>query len=265
MKSFLRGTKLKIDKQRGAIKESFPLHEYFDPGSLFVETYPFPHVVVDNFFKDRVYQKLSCHFQRVLRRGFSRKENLKRFEPFLNLKGKYAYDGYVYVPWYGEDQALDVFFSVEWNNFFSNIFKQITSWSTSMAYHHHPSGNRTGFVHHDHAEKEFTHNNELPNGVIFQEGHKTSRFSALDVDVFKEYRSIALIYYLGGTKEWKKGDGGETGLYVREGDSPVKLVAPINNRLLAFKISPHSFHAFQENHTPRSSIVQWFHSPKWIS
>ncbi len=249
----LRALKEEIDKHRGALKEDFSLHDYMQTQDISVEAFPFPHIVVDNFLKDEIYERLLKHFQSVLDRGFSQEADSTKFHPFLNLRGKYEYDGYMYVPRPEEEPALEIFFTLAWNLFISKIFRQSTGWCTSLAYHHHSIGDRTGFVHHDHASRHFLPDDKLSNGIIFRENGKTP--SAL-----QEVRAIALLYYLGGDV-WREGDGGETGIYTSEKESPIKLIAPKNNRLFAFQISPRSFHAFQKNVKPRSSIVQWFHVP----
>ena len=71
---------------------------------------------------------------------------------------------------------------------------------------------------------------------------------------------MAILFFL-ETDGWKEGDGGETGLYSADGKTLLKKVAPLNNRLLAFQISPLSMHAFQKNNTERNSVVQWLHAP----
>lgn len=217
-------------------------------------TEPFPHVVIDDFFTQEVYEKLLEHFNSVLSRGTSEVDGPNRFRPFLNLKGEFAYDGYIYTPRFGEPGAANFFYSLPWNLFFSSLFDQPTSWCTSMAYHFHPKGDKTGFVHHDYASKVFVEEDRISNGVVYRARESAGRTKSYS----KERRIISLLYYL-GNDDWKEGDGGETGLYASKEGSPVKLVAPKNNRMLAFQISPKSFHAFQQNNTPRSSIVQWFH------
>jgi len=252
----LRILKQTIDKQRSALKENFPLADYLQtPRITTMESLPFPHIIADNFFKEEIYEKLLNHFRSVLDRGFSEEDDATKFHPFLDLKGEYEYDGYVYVPRPEEEPSLEVFFTLAWNLFFSKTFRQSTGWCTSLAYHHHPAGDQTGFVHHDNAFRAFSPHNQLSNGVIFRENSK-------DTASFQEMRAIALLYYL-GDNPWKEGDGGETGIYQSSKESPMKLVAPKNNRLFAFEISPRSLHAFQENFKPRSSIVQWFHAPVW--
>jgi hypothetical protein len=54
--------------------------------------------------------------------------------------------------------------------------------------------------------------------------------------------------------------GGETALYESAGGGPAKLVEPFNNRLLAFEISPRSWHAFVSNvGSPRNALAMWLH------
>lgn len=262
MLAFLRISKQTIDKRRSALKEDCNLQDYIQATDFIVTASPFPHIVVDEFFKAEVYKRLWRHFQSVLERGLSQENDQTRFHPFLNLRGEYEYDGYVYTPRPGEDPTLNVFFSLAWNLFFSRLLKQPSGWCTSLAYHYHPVENRTGFVHHDYTPRLFSFNDRLSNGTIFRERTEEPGGNA-KAPVFQEMRTIALLYYL-NNNGWAEGEGGETGLYRSKGESPVKLVAPKNNRMLAFRISPKSFHAFQENFKPRSSIVQWFHiDPAW--
>ena len=114
-------------------------------------------------------------------------------------------------------------------------------------------------MHHDRISHTFSLADALANGVIFRTRATTSGVGHGE-SVFKEMRSIALLYYL-GDNAWQEGDGGETGLYLSKGELPMKLVVPKNNRLFAFDISHKSFHAFQANGKPRSCIVQWLHAP----
>jgi len=211
---------------------------------------PFPHVVIDNFFNSETYRVLTANFGEVKRRGFLD----ARWSPDFFHRFDMDYDGYVYAPAGTLDPGdpLSVFFSLEWNWFFSKIFRQFTGFETSFAFHHHPPGNRTGFVHHDNVDKHFSPARRLANGVMYGEGPET--------DPIVAHRKIALLYFL-GSDAWQEGDGGETGLYSADGKTLVKNVPPINNRLLAFQISEKSMHAFQENSKDRDSIVQWFHCP----
>lgn len=243
----------RLQKKRDLLLEQFDLDSYLDGAWPAVSPAPFPHMIIDNVFTAEAYAALSAHFAEVLARGFSSEMDQDRFHPFLDLVGKYEYDGYVKGGSYADSPALSPFYSLAWNARFSEAFNQPTSQTTSLSLHFHPPGDRTGFVHSDFATRSFHPNDLTPNGVIFRE-----RPASDAPPLFKERRIISLIFYL-GNDAWAPGDGGETGLYASEDGAPLVLVEPKANRLVAFQISPRSFHAFQQNRTPRSSIVQWFH------
>ena len=214
-----------------------------------VEPAPFPHIVLDDFFIPDVYRGLSERFAAIARRGFLE----EKWSPEYFHKFDIDYDGYVYTPspTLNPTDPTSLFYSLEWNWFFSKIFRQFVTFETMLAYHHHPPGNRTGFVHNDNTDRPFSRERRLPNGVVYADGPPPS---------YRSRRKMALLFFL-NNDGWKEGDGGETGLYSADGETLVKKVAPLNNRLLAFQISPISQHAFQENWRDRNSVVQWFHVP----
>jgi hypothetical protein len=217
---------------------------------LALESAPFPHIIIDDFFKPDAYRMLAEQFATVQRRGFLE----EAWSPDYFHRFEIDYDGYVYTPppTLERTDPLSVFFSLEWNWFFSKLFRQFTTFETAPAFHHHPAGNRTGFVHHDNADKHFSPLRRLPNGVMYGEGNAS--------DPLIRRRKIAILYFL-ENDSWKEGDGGEVGFYSADGKTLITKVAPLNNRLLAFQISPISQHAFQGNRRERNSIVQWFHAP----
>ena len=262
MLKFLQNHELRMRKLKGSLKEDIELDDYIQGQKMVIEKTPFPHFVVDNFFKEEYYQSLCKDFQVIFDRGLSEVRDRNKFHPFLELKGELAYDGYSYPLWPGENKSTDLFFSVEWNMFISKLCKTKTSLCTSLSYHYHPPGDRTGFVHSDDVEKGFLRNDELPTGVFFREYDQT-KFKPKNPFVFTEYRRIALLYYLNNT--WEEGDGGETGIYASIKGPLAKSVEPKNNRLFAFEISDKSFHAFQQNKTSRSSIIQWFYVPEMVT
>ncbi len=252
-----RALKDTFAKKRAALSEGINLDEFLTTQDFAVEREPFPHIVVDNVFRPEFYKALERYFATNLEKGLSETADEMRFHPFLELQkmGKeWEYDGYVYVPLADDDSVLKPFLSLEWNLLFSRLFDQPADWSTSLALHHHPPGNRTGFVHNDYAAKHFSMGNQLANGVIYRE--VPNRQS--NIPTFTTMRVIALLFYI-GNESVSGADGGGTGLYAKKGLAPVKVVEPRANRLLAFQISPQSFHAFQTNHTERNSITQWLH------
>ena len=247
--------KLVTRLQKGALaaKENISLSDFTSVKAkdVAVENDPFPHIVVDNFFNPQTYQSLCDQFDQVKAKGLSleKQADFDRFHAF-NMD----YDGYLYVPNPTLDSSnpLSLFYSLEWNNFFSKIFNQFTTFETSFAFHHHPPGDKTGFVHHDFVDKRFLKSLVLPNGVIAREMG--------NVGDIVSHRIISLLIYI-NNPEWHEGDGGETGIYSADGKRLLKKVPPVNNRLFAFQTSPKSMHAFQANTKDRNCLVQWFHIP----
>lgn len=244
----------KLVKFALAAKEDIQLSDFSDvrPQDIKVITEPFPHIVVDNFFKPAVYEALCKQFNEIKARGLSteKRGDYTKFHAF-----DVDYDGYVCTP----APTLDphnprrLFYSLEWNAFFSKLFHQFTTFETSFAFHHHPPGDKTGFVHHDFVDRYFYPTPVLPNGVIAGERDMEPGTNA-------RRRIISLLIYI-NNEEWQEGDGGETGIYAADKTTLLKTVPPINNRLFAFQTSPLSMHAFQTNKKDRNCLVQWFHVP----
>lgn len=254
--STLRRRKESADLELGALSEGLDFTHYIKSTKINVHKDPFPHIIIDDFFSRETAVHLSAFFTEVLNRGTAQQPDPTKFSPFVYSDNKHEYDGYVYTPRYDEDPSLALFFSATWNQFFSKLFHQPTGLCTSFSFHYHPPGNRTGFTHSDYAFKYFSPLHTTHFGSIYKEQNGGT-------NLLKTVRVIALIYYL-KNDDWSDGDGGETGLYQNKGTVPVKLIEPINNRLFAFNISPHSLHAFQQNQKRRSSIIQWFHvDPDW--
>jgi Rps23 Pro-64 3,4-dihydroxylase Tpa1-like proline 4-hydroxylase len=71
-----------------------------------------------------------------------------------------------------------------------------------------------------------------------------------------------MIYYL-NNDGWQPGDGGETALFAtgKLGVGPFGLCPPVNNSLLLFECTPHSFHSLIANpRRARDSVILWLHS-----
>lgn len=235
-------------------KEDIQLSDFTDVRleDIKVISEPFPHIVVDNFFKPEVYEALCQQFNEVKAQGLS---NEKRVELTKFHSFDMDYDGYVHVPAPTLDatNSRRLFYSLEWNTFVSKVFHQFTTFETSFAFHHHPSGDKTGFVHHDFVDVHFFPTPILPNGVIAGERPK-------DAQTVARRRAISLLIYI-NNEEWQEGDGGETGIYAADKVTLLKTVPPVNNRLFAFQTSPISMHAFQTNKKERNCLIQWFHIP----
>lgn len=263
--SILSRAIIAVKKEQKALEEEVDLLEYLQPHALKakIENKPFKHVVVDNFFKEEFLDKLVTYFDLKFKEGLSGDQDDKN--KFHVFKKEINYDGYVFTPNLTQDEPLKLFYSVTWNLYFAKLFRKPTTFGTNFALHHHPAGDRTGWVHHDYATYTFPHRHVLSNGVTGTQGEDDNGNQKLispgvGEKKLKQKRTIAILFYL-NNPEWKEGDGGETGLYTsKDKSSLVKKIAPINNRLLAFDVSPESYHAFQQNFKERNVFVQWFHA-----
>jgi hypothetical protein len=131
--------------------------------------------------------------------------------------------------------------------------------------HSSPIDSRDGWIHTDLCSGWFDESSSQPG--LFPDRRKCDYFSgAPKTESAKpvEYvRAATMIYYL-CNEGWRPGDGGETGLYSssRTGaHAPFKLVQPIDNSILLFECSPHSYHRFVTNpRRTRNSIILWLHT-----
>lgn len=259
--TLLAKKKMALEKKLALASENVDIRSCFSPASLNPQilTEPFPHIVVDDFLKPEAYEAIENDFRKRLAIGVENTPH--RYDRFHTFD--IDYDGYKYAPegWTDPAGPLYFFYSAAWNTFFSQLFNQPVTLTTSMAYHHHPPGDRTGFVHHDFADRYFDIRLRLQSGVIPRDMMPNIRFQNQKENILIERRAIAILFYV-ANPPWKEGDGGETGLYADDQKTLLKKIPPVNNRLLAFHISKRSYHAFQANTLPRNCIVQWFHIPE---
>lgn len=248
----------RVQKEMKSLDEEYVIQDYvnYTHENIHILKIPYEHVVLDNFFTDSFYKEICDFFDSVFSKGFSSVRDNERFAPFLDVA--YPYDGYVKAIHPFEHKVADFFYSNTWNLFLSKIFDRPTSTVVTPAFHFHAPNDATGWVHNDYTKKEFSSTRVLYNGVI-----PHARYgSAQKIDI-TEARAIAVVYYFGGDTDSPIGGG--TGLYesVKSKD-PVQVIESRNNRMLAFSVSPKSYHAFQKNSADRKSIVMWLHvDPAW--
>lgn len=223
---------------------------------IVIEEKPFRHVVIDNFFKKDFYDALCAAFKKVLLGGLSETRRLDIFSRFDR------YDAYSYSINPKSGYPLNFFYTKEWHDYIAGIFGVSASRDVTGGFHHHLVNSEDGFIHEDFNLVSFVED-RLENGInpFYNQCVYTDDSPDKQPHTFKRMRAVALIYYLLDDPNWKDGDGGETGLYgSRDKNSLISKVAPINNRLFAFEISPYSFHGFLKNKkSRRNSIIQWLH------
>ncbi len=217
-----------------------------------LESYPFKHIVIDNFFTDEIYNQAVDCFRKIKEKGLVVELDYTKFHPFTYRNYKEKYEGFVYCPGFDEHFFSDFLFSYKWNIAISKTFGKLTNLCSTVAFHFHPPGNKDGWPHTDNTVSGFDTTRKFPNGLIpnsfyDQPGNLLSK------------RAIVFLFYL-DNDPWQEGDGGETAFFDDKGKNVIKKIAPINNRALIFEMSDKSFHAFMKNTFPRSSVVQWFHT-----
>lgn len=244
----------KILKELKALDEDFDIKDIinYELKDIEIREHPFQYVVLDNFFKEDFYKDICSFFDNVYKKGFAVENDNERFHPFLDVK--YPYDGYSKAIFPFEHRAGDFFYSHQWNLFLSKVFNRLTSTIATPAFHFHPPGDKTGWIHNDYADKPFSSLHRLCSGVV-----PHSRYGSVSGGDILEKRAIAIIYYFGS--ETTSEDGGGTGLYESlENKIPATVIEPKDNRMLMFSVSPKSYHAFQTNKKDRKSIVMWLHT-----
>jgi hypothetical protein len=135
------------------------------------------------------------------------------------------------------------------------------------ALHSSPANSRTGWIHTDFCAVWIDESRQ-ETGLRFPDRRMCEYFSGVqthrDAQPVKYARAATLIYYL-CNDGWVTGAGGETALYSASSDACLAeeyLISPINNSLLLFECTPHSYHRFVSNPgMRRNSVICWLHTP----
>jgi hypothetical protein len=164
-----------------------------------------------------------------------------------------------------KDQAgqLALFLTPKWRELLASLFELQITGDIRVELHHHTKGSESGSVHNDLNYGWFLPSTDEIN--ISDSGtcdYKTGMTKSSELTSIQRVRALACIFYLGNS-EWRRGDGGETGLYRTRDtpvDSPYVSVPPINNSLVAFPVTPYSYHSFITNKKGlRNCVVLWLH------
>lgn len=220
-----------------------------------VRKLPFPHIVVDKLFNKHFYKVMCEEFDKRLKKGLSDKFAKDKFWKFGH------YDAWCWTFNPKTDQVFsDVFYSLEWRQWVNKFFNMKLTKNMLAEFHYHKPNSASGYIHSDYDLASFKWE-PLPNGVNPHMHQVAYRGRSKGADKYA-VRNIAMLYYF-NNPSWHEGDGGETALFDRceDGSEPVQKVAPLNNRLLAFQISPISHHTFLTNKkNVRNTMVMWFHA-----
>jgi hypothetical protein len=222
---------------------------------------PFSHVSCTEIFQPDFYQALENSFHTILSLGLSETPAKDKFSRIFR-----GYDAYGAKLPAANDDPLRIFVSREWHDMLAGLFNVKVTGDVNAELHHHVVGSSTGRIHNDLNPGWFVGEAE-PGSVNLSDNEICSykfgeRRSGEQRTPVQRVRAVAMLFYLANPK-WRSRHGGETGLYEFE-DSAVKTPAvaipPVNNSLIAFEVTPSSFHAFLKNkRSARNAVVLWLH------
>jgi hypothetical protein len=219
---------------------------------------PFRHIRAEQVFCKSFYQRLeeAFLFIRDYPNGSSGSETGFR-------KSGAAYDALIFPMSQSFASRFAPLFEHRWIDFLANMLGLPALEQIDGALHHIPINSRSGWIHNDFCSGWF--NAHHTGDVVFPDRKNCEYFTGAskssEVESKEFVRAATMILYL-QNDDWKEGCGGETGLYAcsRPGSGDVCVVPPLNNSLLLFECSPHSYHALLRNPgCPRNSIILWLH------
>lgn len=222
-------------------------------------TEPFPHIWARNLFQSDFYGALAAQLQGILNLGLSEAPAKGRLS--RNLPG---YDAYGIGINQSFPDPIAIFLSAPWRDLMCSLFSIGITPYVFAGVHHHKVGSANGFVHNDFNPVWFplasAENLQVPNQELCS--YKTGAGPIPESEKAQVVRGAVMIFFL-LNDGWRRGDGGDVGLYKSALQaSPALECPPENNSMVAFECTPRSFHAFRTNkRLPRTSIIMWVHRP----
>ena len=218
-----------------------------------IRSLPFKFCVVNDVFVDSVHQRIASAFQKKLSVRSGRDSSYSNYDAKI-----LSFD----------EQDRAALFPLLDHEFLSTLARALeleVALEVDGAFHHHPPGSRTGWIHNDFNPGWFPRSAQTGEVLLCDHercNYRTGKVGNQSVNPLQRMRRLTLIYYV-NNKGWQEGDGGETGLYSSRAQplqrAEVK-VPPIDNSLMMFECSPHSFHSFLSTKRARNSIILWLHA-----
>jgi hypothetical protein len=224
-----------------------------------ISSSPFTYVTATNVFTEPIYSRLESAFRSLLEQGLFETPTRNRFSRIFR-----NYDAYgAHVP-KDSTNALTLLLTNEWHDLLASVFNLDVTRDVSIELHHHSKGSLNGSVHNDFNPGWFleNHDQSVINVSGYDCAYRTGKTMIDGRISVQRMRALACIFYI-ANETWHRGEGGETGLYkMRDApvDQPDVTVPPINNTLVAFPITPYTFHCFMGNNRhARNAIIFWLH------
>jgi hypothetical protein len=213
---------------------------------------PFKHCVVEGLFTPAVHQNLCSAFDR------------RMAEAGDSAKRSSSYDASIVSLRESDRAPFFPFLELDFLSRLAAAMELEVSFEVDAAIHRHPPGSRSGWVHTDYNPGWFARaagSGELVLADMARCNYRSGKVGDESVTPVLRMRHLTLIYYL-GNDDWRKGEGGETGLYSdlqQPVERPDIIVPPHSNSMLMFECSPVSLHAFLSTRRVRNSIILWLH------
>jgi hypothetical protein len=220
-------------------------------------TEPFPHFVATNVFVPQVQTALEHALETALSEASAGEPGAPRVHR--------SDPGFSILPFQESHKALfPVILTLEWHDMLARLLDLDVTGDVDGGIHLHAAGSPPGWVHNDLSPGWFEPGRSVPVNLCdrTRSNYKSGHSYVTEAQPVMRARAATMIYFLGNGK-WEAGDGGETGLYdtpTTPVAAPAKRIAPIDNSLLLFTCTPHSWHAFLgKTQGPRRSLIMWLH------
>jgi hypothetical protein len=220
---------------------------------------PFRHIRAERVFREDTYRDLESAFAALRDADLANPGRAPRF-----AKGQAGYDAQVAAIDLQLSSQFAPLFERRWIEFLASLLDLPVLPQIDAALHHIPVNSRSGWVHNDFCSAWFDAG--VAGEIVFPDRRKCDYFNGAprtsDARPREYVRAATMILYL-RNDGWKVGSGGGTGLYAasRGGYGEMSAVEPLNNSLLLFECSPHSWHALLANPgCARNSIILWLHN-----
>lgn len=217
-----------------------------------VQRWPFKHLIVHDLFEDEVVKRLKIAFQMRIQDHGLRRTSVANYDAAI-------------MPFVDDDRtAFFPFLNPDWLRLISRAMNLDTTLEVDGALHSHPPGSRNGWIHNDFNPGWFARSakpDEVYLSTLGDCNYKSGKMVLADVQPVCRMRYLTLIYYL-NNPHWSPGMGGETGIYLsqrQDVDRADIFVPPLNNTMLLFECTPHSWHSFRTTSFQRNSITLWLH------
>jgi hypothetical protein len=237
-----------------------PIPELSDSGSWRQHESPFRHFRATGVFDEETYASLAAAFRPILEASQQGTGNYRM------TRSRADYDARMLSV---DEELAGRFaplFAPDWIRFLYRFMGLPYLDRLSGGLHSSEIGARTGGIHTDFCAAWFDESIEQRGAFLFPDHRRCEYYTGQkvveDAQPRQYARAAALIYYL-CNDGWRPGMGGETSFYgaARASDrTSADLVPPLNNSLVLFECSPHSYHRFVSNTgMVRNSIVMWLH------